>query len=83
MKEGPARRLADLSTYGDAYAYMFASLVLGAAVGGLLGWSIGHPSAGASAGGLLGFIAWLVLVVRARHQVGGYQGSHLEEDDPA
>lgn len=81
MNESHAKRLADLSTYGDSQLYLFALLILGTAVGGLIGWPLGYPGEAAGAGGGIGLIVWLVLVIRAHLDLRPYRGSHREADD--
>lgn len=81
MKESHAKRLADLSTYGDSQLYLFALLILGTVVGGLIGWPWGYPGEGAGAGGGLGLISWLLLVIRAHLDLRPYRGTHREGDE--
>lgn len=81
MKESHAKRLADLSTYGDSQLYLFAYVVLGTAVGGLVGWPFGYPGGAAGAAAGIGLLTWLVLVIRAHLQLRDYRGGHREADD--
>jgi hypothetical protein len=81
VKESHAKRLADLTTYGDSQVYLFALLILGTAVGGLICWPFGHPGEGAGGGAALGLIAWLLMVLRSHQRLGPYRGTHREADD--
>ena len=79
MKVRHAKRLTDLTTYGDSQLYLFSLLILGTAVGALAGWPLGLAGEGAGAGAGLGLISWVVLVVWAHVQLGPYRGTHREQ----
>ena len=73
-------RITDLTTYGSYYGYAFAICVVGAAVGGLLGWLLtGDPAIGMGIGTFAGMVAWLGLAVWARKVLQRYEGRRRAE----
>jgi hypothetical protein len=73
-------RMTDLTTFGSYYAYLFAMFVIGAGVGGLLGWLLsGDPAIGLGSGGFAGMLTWIVLVVWATRVLQRYEGRRRAE----
>ena len=81
VKESTAKRLTDLTTFGDSITYMLGFATLGALVGGVVGWPFNRPGEVAAAGVLFGMFTWVVLVVIAHRQLRPYLGTHREIED--
>lgn len=81
VKEATAKRLTELSEYGNAWLYLFAIAAASTALGSLLGWALAdNPGDGAAAGLLTSIVVWLLHVIAAHRQLAPYEGHHREDD---